>query len=180
MKARHLTLCILFLLVATPVAAQEMEMEIKMHRLTEDGIDETIGTISIASSPYGVIFTPDLKGLPPGPHGFHVHENPSCEADQEQGEIKPGLAAGGHFDPLQTDRHAGPYDDEGHLGDLPVLFVEEDGTATVPLAAPRLRLFDLYGRSLIIHEGGDTYADEPHLGGGGGRLACGVVEEMER
>jgi len=28
----------------------------------------------------------------------------------------------------------------------------------------------------MIHEGGDTYDDEPHLGGGGPRMACGVVE----
>jgi Cu-Zn family superoxide dismutase len=30
----------------------------------------------------------------------------------------------------------------------------------------------------MIHEGGDNYADEPKpLGGGGARIACGVVEK---
>jgi superoxide dismutase, Cu-Zn family len=177
MKARHLASGIsLILLFAAPAWAQEVVIE--MHLLTDDGVGESVGTITAESSPYGVIFTPDLHGLPPGPHGFHVHENPSCEPDQEDGEVKAGLAAGDHFDPLRTDSHSGPYDDAGHLGDLPVLFVEEDGTVTVPVAAPRLRLFDLYGRSLVIHEGGDTYADEPELGGGGDRVACGVIEEM--
>jgi Cu-Zn family superoxide dismutase len=29
----------------------------------------------------------------------------------------------------------------------------------------------------MIHEGGDNYRDTPEpLGGGGGRIACGVVE----
>ncbi|MRR17699.1 MAG: superoxide dismutase [Cu-Zn] SodC1, partial [Deltaproteobacteria bacterium] len=31
--------------------------------------------------------------------------------------------------------------------------------------------------SLMIHVGGDNYSDVPEkLGGGGGRLACGVVK----
>ncbi len=31
---------------------------------------------------------------------------------------------------------------------------------------------------LVIHEGGDNYSDTPKpLGGGGGRIACGVVPE---
>ena len=35
---------------------------------------------------------------------------------------------------------------------------------------------DVSGRALMIHEGGDNYADEPKpLGGGGARIACGVI-----
>jgi Cu-Zn family superoxide dismutase len=30
---------------------------------------------------------------------------------------------------------------------------------------------------LIVHEGGDTYSDNPQLGGGGGRIVCGVVPQ---
>jgi superoxide dismutase, Cu-Zn family len=176
MSVKHLALGIVFLLFAFPSWAKELVIE--MHRLTAEGTGEKVGTVVAESSPYGVVFTPDLEGLSPGPRGFHVHENSSCEPGEEDGEAKPGLAAGGHYDPLQTDTHAGPYDDAGHLGDLPVLIVEEDGTATIPVAAPRLRLFDLYCRSLVIHEGGDTYSDEPHLGGGGERTACGVIEEL--
>ena len=67
---------------------------------------------------------------------------------------------------------------QGHLGDLPVLDVAPDGTATQTLTAPRIKSIDvLKGRSLIIHIGGDNYSDSPSLlGGGGGRLACGLVE----
>jgi len=88
----------------------------------------------------------------------------------------PGLAAGGHYDPQQTGRHLGPFG-EGHKGDLPVLVVEADGTARTPVTAPRLKVADLKGRSLMIHAGGDTYSDEPPMGGGGGRIACGIVPE---
>ena len=36
---------------------------------------------------------------------------------------------------------------------------------------------DLKGKALIVHAGGDTYRDEPPLGGGGARVACGVVPD---
>lgn len=175
MSGRYLALVIMIVFVASPAWSRELVVE--MHRLTPQGTGGSIGTVVAESSPYGVLFIPDLQGLPEGPRGFHVHEHGSCDPGGENGKTGPGLAAGGHFDPLGTDRHAGPYDDEGHLGDLPVLIVEDGGTATIPVAAPRLRLFDLYGRSLIIHEGGDNYSDEPPLGGGAGRIACGVFKD---
>ena len=65
---------------------------------------------------------------------------------------------------------------QGHLGDLPKLVAAKDGSANVSLVAPRLKVADLKGRSLMVHESGDNYADDPKpLGGGGGRFACGVV-----
>ena len=43
--------------------------------------------------------------------------------------------------------------------------------------APRLKVADLKGKSLMIHAGGDNYSDTPApLGGGGARAACGVVK----
>jgi Cu-Zn family superoxide dismutase len=41
--------------------------------------------------------------------------------------------------------------------------------------APRLKLSDIQGRALVIHEGGDNYSDTPENGGGKGRIACGVI-----
>ena len=38
-----------------------------------------------------------------------------------------------------------------------------------------VKLSDLRGRALVIHEGGDNYTDNPENGGGKGRIACGVV-----
>jgi Cu-Zn family superoxide dismutase len=44
--------------------------------------------------------------------------------------------------------------------------------------APRIKdVSALKGRALMIHAGGDNYSDAPApLGGGGARLACGVVQ----
>jgi Cu-Zn family superoxide dismutase len=58
-----------------------------------------------------------------------------------------------------------------------VLVVGADGEATLPVLAPQLRVKDVRGRSLIIHAGEDNYSDQPaSLGGGGIRIACGVIE----
>jgi Cu-Zn family superoxide dismutase len=50
--------------------------------------------------------------------------------------------------------------------------------ATSPVLAPRLKkLEDVKGRALMIHAGGDNYSDTPaKLGGGGARMACGLIE----
>ena len=144
--------------------------------VNEEGVGEELGTITITDTEYGTLLTPDLQGLPQGIHGFHLHENPSCDSGIEEGEVTPGLAAGGHYDPDNTGSHEGPYG-EGHLGDLPPLFVSEEGIANTPILAPRLYPKDFKERSLIIHEYGDNFSDNPEkLGGGGARLACGIVK----
>jgi len=86
------------------------------------------------------------------------------------------MAAGGHWDPLKTGKHAGPYAD-GHLGDLPAIYVGNDARAVYPVLAPRLKSLDaLHGHALMIHAGGDNHDDHPApLGGGGARIACGVI-----
>jgi Cu-Zn family superoxide dismutase len=88
------------------------------------------------------------------------------------------MAAGGHFDPKKTDKHLGPYNDKGHLGDLPLLTINEDGTATTPVVAPKLHhISEVTGHALMVHHAGDNYSDTPApLGGGGARMLCGVIK----
>ncbi|WP_063655881.1 superoxide dismutase family protein [Candidatus Arsenophonus triatominarum] len=43
--------------------------------------------------------SPNLQGLVPGMHGFHVHEYPSCDALQKDAKLIATGKAGGHFDP---------------------------------------------------------------------------------
>ena len=156
--------------------SQAQELVIPMNLLDSTGVGKAIGTVEATSSPYGTVFTPNLKNLTPGLHGFHVHQNPDCKPAQKDGNQVPGLAAGGHYDPAGTGKHAGPYG-TGHLGDLPALYVDVNGQARHPVLAPRLKLSDLKGRAIIIHAGGDNYSDHPKkLGGGGARMACGVVK----
>ena len=150
--------------------------EITLNMVDEKGVGAEIGTVQATDSKYGLVLTPSLRGLPPGLHGFHVHQNPSCDAKEKDGKIVPALAAGGHFDPAGTGKHGEPWG-EGHLGDLPPLYVDAAGNATQPVLAPRLKVADLAGRSLMVHAGGDNHADHPApLGGGGARMACGVVK----
>ena len=56
-------------------AAAELRAEIKQASAT--GAGDTLGTVTIADGPAGAMVRTALKGLPPGPHGFHVHENGS-------------------------------------------------------------------------------------------------------
>lgn len=149
---------------------------VTMHAIDAKGVGKSVGTIRVEDSADGLALTTDLKDMPPGAHGFHVHENPSCMPKEKDGKMTAGLAAGGHYDPNKTGKHEGPQG-AGHAGDLPVLTVAADGSAKLHLVAPRLKLADLGGRSLMIHAGGDNYSDQPQpLGGGGARIACGVMK----
>ena len=162
------------LLTALPVFAADVA--VTMNLVNEQGVGKSIGTITITEGPKGLVFTPKLTDLTPGLHGFHVHQNPDCAAGMKDGKQVPGLAAGGHYDPAATGKHEG-HEGKGHLGDLPVLTVGADGTASTAVTAPRLKMSDVKGRSLMIHAGGDNYSDQPApLGGGGARVACGVVK----
>lgn len=148
------------------------DVNIPVHLASEKNGQKPVGSILIQETRYGLLFTPNLKGLRPGIHGFHIHQNPSCAEE--------GMAAGGHLDPKHTNQHLGPYH-EGHLGDLPALSVNQDGTATLPVLAPRLKkIEEIEGHSLMIHEGGDNYMDIPEkLGGGGSRMICGVIPDKD-
>jgi len=146
-----------------------------MYKVDAKGVGTAIGTITAEETAGGLVLMPDLKDLPPGARGFHLHQNPSCEPAEKDGKATAALAAGGHYDPASTGKHMGPKGG-GHKGDLPALTVTEDGKATTAVTAPQLKLADVQGRALMIHAGGDNYSDQPEpLGGGGTRIACGVV-----
>jgi Cu-Zn family superoxide dismutase len=137
----------------------------------------SVGVVEVSDGPDGARLALHLTGLPPGPHGFHIHQNGSCAAAPgKDGAMVPAGAAGGHLDPQATGKHMGPMG-EGHLGDLPRIIVGADGTSNEVLTAPRLKdVAALKGRTLMIHVGGDNYSDIPApLGGGGPRLACGIL-----
>jgi Cu-Zn family superoxide dismutase len=166
--------------LCTAGAAAADEVIVAMHLIDDKGVGKGIGSITASDSPNGLLLHLDLSDdLPPGAHGFHVHQNPDCGPARKDGAMTAGLAAGGHFDPEKTGKHLGP-SGTGHLGDLPILYVEVDEDGALPvthaLVAPRLKVADIRGRSMVIHAQGDTYRDEPKpLGGGGARIACGVV-----
>ena len=167
---------IALLTLLTCGAAQAASEEVTIHEVSPQGIGKSVGTVKIEETQYGLQFTPMLAGLKPGIHGFHVHAKGSCEPGESEGKTVAAGAAGGHLDPDNTGKHLGPYG-EGHLGDLPALYVDDQGKARYPVLAPRIKnLSEIKGKALMVHVGGDNHADHPKpLGGGGARFACGVI-----
>ncbi|WP_111893651.1 superoxide dismutase family protein [Acinetobacter sp. MB5] len=148
--------------------------QVTMHAVSASGIGERIGTITLEDSPHGLVMITHLSQLPSGTHGFHIHEKGSCEPAMKDGKMGAALAAGGHFNPLNVAHHGTPL--TGHMGDLPILQADSNGDANETLLAPRLKLRDVHGLAIMIHAGGDNYSDTPKpLGGGGARIACGVI-----
>ena len=169
------SLCAIMMTMTLSLSTRAADLAVTMQQVTPEGTGETVGAITISDTAASAVFKLALHGLPPGPHGFHVHVKPDCGPTGLNGVRIFGAAAGGHLDPGYTDKHEGP-DGEGHLGDLPVLDVKPDGSAMQSRTAPRIKDADMLRRhALMIHMGGDN-KDTPRLLGGGGRLACGVVE----
>jgi Cu-Zn family superoxide dismutase len=170
---------VLFMLACTfffSYAIFAEDVVVTINLISPDGTGKSVGKITATDSKDGLILKPELTGLPPGVHGFHVHENASCDPADKDGKKTAGQAAGGHYDPKKTGKHLGPNGD-GHLGDLPPIEVAADGTATKEVVAPRMKAADLKGHAVMIHAGGDNFMDHPEpLGGGGGRIACGVAK----
>jgi len=117
-----------------------------------------------------------IRGLEPGRHGFHIHENASCEA--------PFRSAGGHFDPGPAGNSDPDANHPYHLGDLPNLRVNAQGvgrlehpTTRITLSQGPTSVLDADGSAVIVHLNEDQGITGPSGSGvsGGPRLACGVL-----
>ncbi len=167
---------------ATPVAEQPRSpadadtdsntLIVYMNRVTPDEVGAGAGTITVTQSGDDLVFKPNLMGLTAGMHGFHIHQNPSCEPEMKDGKRVAAAAAGGHYDPTNAGTHTGP-DGDGHKGDLPMIEVDSAG-AQQEVTINGLSLNDLQNRSLVVHAGRDDYASNP-AGASGARIACGVI-----
>lgn len=137
--------------------------------------DET-GTATITETPNGVLINLDLRGLPTGSHGFHIHEKGVCDA------ASSFASAGGHFNPTGK-KHGYMVLGGVHAGDMPNQFVALDGRLRADVINPNVTLTDragtLFGKdgtSIVIHDRPDDYASQPS-GGAGDRIACGVIKK---
>jgi superoxide dismutase, Cu-Zn family len=168
---------IVFAAPTAEAAKARKPITVRVNFIDADGIGKPAGTITIKEAAGGLELDTNLKGLQPGEHGFHLHEKGSCAPAEKEGKPAAGGAAGGHYDPADTKVHKGP-GGGGHKGDLPKLEVDAKGAAIAKLTVPGLTLAEVRGKALVIHEGGDNYSDTPKpLGGGGARIACGVIPE---
>jgi Cu-Zn family superoxide dismutase len=124
-----------------------------------------------------VEITITVTGLKPGAHGVHLHAVGKCEA--------PGFTtAGGHFDPGPSGNMDPDANHPFHMGDLPNLFADAAGKATLKAVTNRvtigpgpLSIFDADGTAIIVHGNPDQgTTGEPKSGlSGGPRIACGVI-----
>ena len=133
---------------------------------TSNGADA--GTATASEVAGGLRFTVDVKGMPAGTHGAHVHTAGRCDAPDF-------TTAGPHWNP--TSMKHGSMNPQGpHEGDLPNLIVGTDGRGTVGITIPGATmagLLDADGSALVIHAGADDLMTDPS-GNSGGRIACGV------
>jgi Cu-Zn family superoxide dismutase len=134
-----------------------------------------IGKAVLEQGPAGVFIFIEANGLPPGPHGIHLHSVGKCEPDFKaaKGHVNPHKRPHGLLNPDGPDR-----------GDLPNVFVALNGNLTaelfttfVSLRAGSAPLLDDDGSAFIIHENRDDQITQP-IGGAGGRIACGVIKAM--
>ena len=148
---------------------------VPMNAATAAGTGASAGTVRIVETPYGLAFHPTLTGLPPGLHGFHVHEKPSCAPGEQDGALAPALGAGGHLDPpgtKKTRRALGRRPPRRPAGALRRCRRQR----STPVLAPRLKLADVADRSLMVHAGGDNHADHPRRSAAAARrIVCGVI-----
>ncbi len=137
------------------------------------GADGTAhGSVSAQQTASGlIVLTLDLKDVPPGEHGVHLHETGDCSA----GDFS---SAGGH---LADGKEHGVMAEGGpHPGDLPNIHIPDSGAAKVVyFAQPDLTMdlmSDADGTAFIVHSGADDYASQPS-GAAGSRIACGVLSK---
>lgn len=178
MKLRIVALAALcggILLAANTAPALAESVKTPINKISDAGIEDEIGFITFTDGPEGMEMLVEVVGLAPGAHGMHIHEKGNCAPAQHDGKSVAGLSAGPHFDPDKSGTHQGPIA-KGHKGDLPLVEANADGMVKQNAKAPNLKVADIKGRAVIIHAGGDNYSDKPALGGGGARVACGVIK----
>ena len=128
------------------------------------------GTVTFEPSEAAVVMHAEIRGLTPGKHGFHIHENGDCGAADFS-------SAGGHFSP-QSREHGAPTDDEHHVGDLGNLDVGADGVVSLEMKTDFGVSPDgpdsILGKAIIVHEKADDLKSQPS-GDAGRRIACGVI-----
>ncbi len=136
---------------------------------------EAIGTATLIETPSGLLITAKIANLPPGIHGFHIHEVGRCDP-------ATGFeSAGGHFNPGGT-KHGYMVEGGPHAGDMPNQTVSNDGVlmaevfkTDLTLGSGKGGLKDQDGSAIEVHATADDYRSQPS-GAAGDRLACGVVQ----
>jgi superoxide dismutase, Cu-Zn family len=127
-------------------------------------------------------------------HGFHIHANDNaangvgCGADPLQPASTWFVSADGHWKNDPAEMHG------RHAGDLPSIYINNDGTAEMRFVVSKLTPSQVVGRAVILHAAADNFGNVPvgsgetqytpgagavaatqNTGNAGERIACGVI-----
>jgi superoxide dismutase, Cu-Zn family len=166
-------LSVLALLTAASCAHSKASTPMAMATIQPTSGSTVTGTVHFQDLGGGnVQVKVDLTGVPPGVHGFHVHDKGACGDN--------GMAAGGHFNPMGTN-HGAPDATPHHSGDFGNVNADPSGevhqqfvTQSVTVTAGTT---SVVGHAVILHANPDDLVTQP-TGNAGGRIACGVVEAI--
>jgi Cu-Zn family superoxide dismutase len=133
---------------------------------------DVVGESVALNVPGGMEIIATFTKLPPGKHGFHIHN-----AGDLRGEGCAGACSHWHSGP---HREHGPDSTSGHTGDLGNVELTEYKSRTKKryfLAG--VKVADLWGRSLIVHADEDDLGQGGHIdskvtGHSGDRIGCAI------
>jgi Cu/Zn superoxide dismutase len=134
--------------------------------------DDIYGDVIVKNYREGVKVKAHFTKLPPGKHGFHIHK-----AGDLRGEGCHGLCE--HYD-IGNNSHGGSpeHDGERHTGDLGNIELK-NGIFKKEYYIKGIKVSDLWGRSIIVHEDEDDlgkggHEDSQITGHSGKRIGCAI------
>ena len=122
----------------------------------------------------GTIIKINLKNVPPGKHGFHIHTT---------GDLREGCKSlCSHYNP-HNKTHGDIKSKNRHVGDLGNIKPNKNGIIKKTLKDKLIKLkgkYSIIGRSIIIHDKEDDLGlgdnkESLKTGNAGKRIACGVI-----
>lgn len=126
------------------------------------------GLVKFYNTPYdGILVEGEIFGLPNVSmpystdfYGFHIHENGDC--------TKPFDKTGEHY-AKENQMHP------DHLGDMPPIMGNQ-GYAWFSFYNRRVKIPEIMGRSVVIHDMPDDFTSQPS-GNAGEKIGCGIIRE---
>ena len=129
------------------------------------------GVVYFKETKNGTLITVKINGLPTSKDncigrffGFHIHEGTSCSGNKDD-EFSNAKS---HYNPTNCPH---PF----HIGDLPPI-IENNGYAYMNVLVNKIKIKDIIGKVIIIHDMPDDFTSQPS-GNSGTKIACGKIEK---
>ncbi len=133
----------------TGVVSAQSEAPRVAVAVVRDTADAQLGAVTFTQQGGRMTVHAVLSALPEGFHGFHIHAVGECAGNF--------TSAGGHLSPAGSPHPA-------HMGDMPSLLMNPDGTAELRFVSDRLTMADLLdadGSAVMVHADPDNYGNIP-------------------